>query len=388
MVAAPLGHVAHRARLTGAAPASCDIAIVGGGPAGLATAIVAAQQGFSVQVIERRDYPPDKACGEGLLPPGVQALRRLGVLDSLDSSSFYPFAGVRFIQEDRSSLECRLPRGGGLGIRRTVLIEALTRRAEQFGVVFRHRCDVAGAKFAAGESTLQTASGSIAARLVVAADGLHSPLRRAAGLEAPSRLPRRYALRQHFNVAPWTDLVEMYIDGKGEAVATPVSSNMVGVNFTWSDGMVARPGIESLASRFPVLHARLGNDSASNRPMGAGPMGRLVKRRTSNGLVLMGDAAGFVDSIAGDGLSIAFNSALVLGTHLPDVLKQGATRASLAGYEKAARRLFRGYWTVTNAMLWLARHPGVRGTTIRFLSKRARIIDKVVDVGMTMMSTA
>lgn len=117
-------------------------------------------------------------------------------------------------------------------------------------------------------------------------------------------------------------------------------------------------------------------------------MARLSRRRTSDGLVLMGDAAGFVDSISGDGLSIAFNSALILGRHLPRVLAEGATRGSLAAYETAARRLFRGYWLVTNGLLWLARHPAARKATIRFLSKRERILETVMSGAMAMMTTA
>src|ERR1035437_6179143 len=89
------------------APASeiWDLVVVGGGPAGLAVAIVAAQQGLSVVVIERRDFPTDKACGEGVLPPGVKSLHRLGIADRFDRSTSYPFSGIRFIQEDGSAAE-------------------------------------------------------------------------------------------------------------------------------------------------------------------------------------------------------------------------------------------------------------------------------------------
>jgi len=392
MVAAPTTSLASRrrghSRPTGLARQSCDVVIVGAGPAGLATAIVTARQGLSVVVLERREFPPDKACGEGILPPGVRALERLGVLNCLDPSELYPFAGICFFQEDGSSLEFRLPRGGGLGIRRTVLIEALTRRAEQLGAVIRHRCYVSHVRFSPEESIVRTSAGNIAARLIVAADGLHSPLRRAAGLEAASRLPRRFALRQHYNVAPWTNVVEVYVDDKGEAVATPVCSDTVTVNFTWKDGLIAGPSITSLARRFPALQARLEGAATMTPVRGAGPMARVATRRTSEGLVLMGDAAGFVDSISGDGLSVAFNSALTLGRHLPDVLAQRATQRSLAAYESAARRLFRGYWIVTNGLLWLARHPRTRKATIRYLSRNQRILGAVVNAAMTMMIVA
>ena len=84
-------------------------------------------------------------------------------------------------------------------------------------------------------------------------------------------------------------------------------------------------------------------------------MARAATRRNSDRMVLVGDAAGFVDSISGDGLSIAFNSALILGRHLPEILKRDATKESMQAYEREARRLYRGYWLVTNGLLMVAR---------------------------------
>ena len=71
-------------------------------------------------------------------------------------------------------------------------------------------------------------------------------------------------------------------------------------------------------------------------------MKRASTRRNGDRIVLVGDAAGFVDSISGDGLSIAFNSALILGKHLPEILKCGATRESMQAYERDARRIRAG----------------------------------------------
>ena len=62
----------------------CDVLVAGGGPAGLAVAIAARIHGLSAIVIERRPSPPDKACGECLMPPAVLALDRMGVLDLID----------------------------------------------------------------------------------------------------------------------------------------------------------------------------------------------------------------------------------------------------------------------------------------------------------------
>src|SRR5882757_2626350 len=157
-----------------------DVVIVGGGPAGLAAAIVAAEQGLSTLVLERRSFPPDKACGEGVLPPGVDALERLGVLADLERVASHRFRGLRFIQEDDSSAEARLPGRGGLGIRRTLLVDTLMNRALMLGAVIQDRSIVTGYKVGGDYAVVRTSHGRIRTRLIVAADGLHSPLRRAA----------------------------------------------------------------------------------------------------------------------------------------------------------------------------------------------------------------
>jgi hypothetical protein len=216
---------------------------------------------------------------------------------------------------------------------------------------------------------LRAPTSTIADRLVVAAYGLHSLLRKASGLEAAPGARRRFALRQHYEVRPWTDFVEVYVDAKGEAVATPVSDRCVGVNFVWEDGVIERPTIAALAGRFPALRARLGNAPTTSSVKGAGPMAQRAKRRNSERMVLVGDAAGFVDSISGDGLSIAFNSALILGRYLGRILARGATRESMQQYEREARRLYRGYWFVTNGLLTIARHPRARRMIINSLMR-------------------
>jgi flavin-dependent dehydrogenase len=360
-----------------------DLVVVGGGPAGLAVAIVAAEQGLSVIVIEHRDFPPDKACGEGVLPPGVQALQRLGIADRFDRSTSYPFAGIRFINEDGSAAASLMP-SNGLGIRRTVLIDALGRRAGELGAVFRHRCSVDRFEPTSSEAVVYTSQGKISGRLVVAADGLRSRLRRAAGLEAPPSSRRRFALRQHYKIRPWTDFVEVYAHDKGEAVVTPVCDESINVCYVW-EGVVKHPSVPVLASRFPALLARVGNAPPVSSVRGAGPMAHAATRRNSNRLLLVGDAAGFVDSISADGLSIAFNSALLLAKHLPEILDSGATQESMQPYEREARRIYRRYWFVTNGLLTIARHPRVRRGIIKALMRHPEAFGALMSGAMRMM---
>ena len=79
---------------------STDVFVIGGGPAGLAAAIAARQQGLKVVVVDSARGPIDKACGEGLMPDGLDALRQLGV--SLDKCETGSFRGIRFVGGDGS----------------------------------------------------------------------------------------------------------------------------------------------------------------------------------------------------------------------------------------------------------------------------------------------
>ena len=171
-------------------------------------------------------------------------------------------------------------------------------------------------------------------------------------------------------------------------MVTPVSDESVGINFVWEDGEIEQPKIPVLSSRFPALLARLGNAPTISTVRGAGPMARAAKRRNGNRVVLVGDAAGFVDSISGDGLSIAFNSALILGKHLPEILKRGASRESMQAYEREARRVYRGYWFVTSGLLMIARHPRARRTIINSLMRYPGAFSALMSGAMRMMVSA
>ena len=117
-------------------------------------------------------------------------------------------------------------------------------------------------------------------------------------------------------------------------------------------------------------------------------MAQRASRRNSHRMVLVGDAAGFVDSISADGLSIAFNSALILSKHLRRILADGATCESIQAYEREARGLYRGYWFVTNGLLMIARHPQARRTIINSLKRHPEVFRAMMSGAMRMMVSA
>lgn len=281
--------------------AALDLVVVGGGPVGLAMAIRARMAGLSALVLEAGSPPFDRACGEGLLPPGRAALHAMGI--DLAGAPHRVLAGIRFV-DGASVVEARFPRPAA-GVRRTVLHDLLRDRLEQLGGGF-----TSGARAAlTGDGVVVAADQSYRARYVVAADGRNSGIRRAAAFEAVVRRRRRVGLRRHYRVAPWTDHVEVHWGRAGEAYVTPVADDCVGVAVLTSD---ARPGYDALLEEFPFIASRLKGAAPGSRIKGGTGFGTRVRCPIRGGLVLVGDAAGSLDPITGEGLSLGFQQAEAL----------------------------------------------------------------------------
>ncbi len=97
--------------------------------------------------------------------------------------------------------------------------------------------------------------------------------------------------------------------------------------------------------------------------------------RTLHRFALVGDAAGYVDAITGEGVSLSLLSAAALARVLPDALARGADRASLAPYEREFARLYRSYALLTRAVLAIARRPRVRRGALLVLRRFPRLFD-------------
>jgi 2-polyprenyl-6-methoxyphenol hydroxylase-like FAD-dependent oxidoreductase len=165
--------------------------------------------GGTVTLFERAQPPVDKACGEGILPAGIDALLSLGV--RIPTGEGFFIRGVRFLSGDLSA-EAEFPSGFGVGLRRTRLQEILLAHAMRAGVQV-----VWGA---APEFPADTP----AFRWVIGADGIRSRIRCAADLGSTRRGNSRFGFRRHYQIAPWTDLVEVYWGENCQIYVTPVSS--------------------------------------------------------------------------------------------------------------------------------------------------------------------
>jgi flavin-dependent dehydrogenase len=344
-------------------PRRCDVAIVGGGPAGLATAIATARLGLATVLFEPREPPLDKACGEGLMPSALAALARLGVdLDGVGR----PFPGIRYVAGGGVA-EADFPAGArGRGVRRTALAARLLAAAGDAGVELRR------ARVAALTPTgVAHDGGKLDARFVVGADGLRSRVRRWADLARPASGAARFGVVRHLRRAPWSERVEVVFGDGAEAYVTPLGGEEIGVALLWSGA--ARGFDELLATRLPAaLGERLSGSETLGRDRGAGPFRQRARRAAAGRVALVGDAAGYVDALTGEGLAIAFEEALALAPAL--------AAGDLAAYARASARLRRVPETVTRLALLLTRHPPLRRRAIAALAADPALFSRLLGV--------
>ena len=326
-----------------------DVVVVGGGPVGLATAITAVGRGLSVAVVEHRADPVDKACGEGLMPSAVLALRQLGV-----EPTGVDFAGIRYTTADGSrSAQARFRDGLGRGVRRTTLVAALAARADAVGVK-RVRGDLVRLHQVSGAVVAHVAgTGDLTGAWLVGADGLHSSVRRAIGGEGAARVRPRHGLRRHFAVEPWTDLVEVHWARGAEAYVTPVGPDEVGVAILTD---VRGPDHAHWLRWFPALQRRLAGAEPTTRVLGAGPLEQNVRRRALGRVLLVGDAAGYVDALTGEGVSLG----LATGSAAVDCIVAGRPQS----YEELWRAATRRYRLLTRSVLFAAQHEPLRRAVV------------------------
>jgi flavin-dependent dehydrogenase len=278
------------------------------------------------------------------MPDGLAVAAQLGLQLPLEDS--FPFRGIRFHGEG-VAVAAEFSSGAGRGFRRTTLHKALADQAERCGVDLRWGCSIAGLE-------------GIHAQWIIGADGTGSRVRGWAGLAASKRETQRYGFRRHFQIAPWTDYVEIYWGDSYQIYVTPVASNEVGVALISRDPKLR---VMDALAQVPTLSARLDGAASSSVERGAVTASRQLRRVTRGNIALVGDASGSVDAISGEGMCLGFHQGLALA----DAMQ----RKDLSLYEAAHRRIAvrprfmadfmltmdRWQWLRKRALPALAAHP-------------------------------
>ena len=342
---------------------SCDVLVVGSGPAGSAIAAHAARLGASVILAEGSRHPRPKACAEYASPAISEELDRLGVIAGDWRAAAVPISTMRVITRRGQSFELRYADATGArtawGLDRMAFDALLARHSSAAGAqvleetrlvdIERDGERVTGAR-------LRTRGGEIAvrAKLVVGADGARSTTAHRLGVERRVAWPRRLGLVAHYTgTEVLRDRAEMHVgDGFYVGLApTPGGELNVGMALPMADtgGGSAAHRFDAAIASLPGVADRLRAARRLTRISGMAPIGHRVRDVAGPGWLLVGDAAGFIDPFTGEGIFRALRGARAAADAVELLLDGGDSTAVAKRYRAQRRAAF----AAKDALTWL-----------------------------------
>lgn len=321
-----------------------DVLIVGAGPAGIAAALTAQQRGLSVCVIDKATFPRDKCCGDGLTTGALRLLQQLGLQPST-VASWKVCRDVVLRSPSGRTVELQLPDDGQFAAiaSRMDLDAALVDHARQRGVLVREgvsfvdiSCD--------GDYRVTTSDGVFTARVVIAADGMWSPVRKALQPNRAPYLGEWHALRQyaHNVTGPASDRLYVWFEPDllpGYAWSFPLADGRVNLGFGILRGATQKVGDmkslwASVLSR-PHIREALGDAAVIDDKVSAWPIPARVTSATLSvdNVLFVGDAASATDVLTGEGIGQAVLSGMLAGA-------AAASSAPSRTYEREMRKHF------------------------------------------------
>jgi menaquinone-9 beta-reductase len=341
-------------------PVQYDVAVIGGGPAGLATAIEAARLGFRTVVLDGRHPPIDKACGEGLMPDAIQRLARFGI--TIAPGERGPFRGIEFSDES-SRVAADFPSGDASGVKRTTLQRLLAQRAKETGVEFLWDTPVTGVD---GQDVI-CRNFKIQAHWVIGADGMHSHVKRWLSLDRYLWNRERVAFRQRFEIRPFSEYVQVIWGEAGQCYITPVGPSEISVAVITHRRNV---GFRDLLRSFPSLTDRLPASAATSPVLGSLTASRRLRRVSAGHVALVGDASGSVDAITGEGICLALQQAEALGSAME--------AGDLSTYGRKHAAIMRRPALMAATLAVMSRNHGLRSRVIRALSEDSQLFERML----------
>jgi geranylgeranyl reductase family protein len=357
---------------------TCDVLVVGAGPAGSSLAASLAAAGRSVTLVESVRHPRPKACAEYASPRIAEELDRLGLPSGAWRADALPVRGMRVIRGDDAVdvryADARGPRPAW-GLERTRFDALLAEHSAASGARLLDRTSFEqAARVEDGwRATVRRngTTGEIRARWLIGADGARSRVAHRLGVERAVRMPLRLGLVAHYeaDLEP-VDHGEMHVGSRHYVGLAPLAGGRLNVGMALPiDGRgPAETRFDAAIDALPAVAARLSGRRRLTPIRGASPIGHRVARAAGQGWMLIGDAAGFVDPFTGEGIYRALRSARAAAEALA-----GGDDGAMERYLAARRAAF----AAKDALTWtiqamLAARP-VMGYALRRLAARPEL---------------
>jgi flavin-dependent dehydrogenase len=381
------------------------VIVVGGGPAGAATAFYLARSGVDVMVLDRAHFPRDKPCSEYMSPQASRILDEMGVLERIEQSGAAHLAGMRIRAPNGATFQGRFAevhgyrgyRDRGLALRRSILDGLLLERARSCGAVVREgvrvtalRRDSAGRVIGVDAIDAHGAEHALSASIIVGADGLRSIVARRLELATTRLAQRRLAFVTHFaGVDGIGDNGEMHVEHDGYLGLADVGGGVtnVAVVVPRSHAREASGGpaafVDAWIRQRRHVAPRFAHAERVTPVLATGPFASVSRRAWAPGAALVGDAADFFDPFTGEGIYAALRGAELLAPRIAAALATGSARdadESLRAYDRARIREFSGKWAVERIVGVAVSFPALMNVAARSLALRPHMAHTMVGV--------
>jgi geranylgeranyl reductase family protein len=373
-----------------------DVIVVGGGPAGSATAVILKQRGHDVLLLDEARFPRDKVCGEGVSPEAWRLLAAIGVDGAVRSLSPHPLRGMAVTAPDGSCFrgDYRGASQPGFAVRRERFDGVLLDRARDAGVEVREGMRATGLLQRGGAvEGVVTVNGAgpdeLRARLVIGADGRRSVVARRLGLLREHRRLRKFAVRGYWDgMEGLEERGEMHGGGGGYCGVAPLSATCANVTFVLDrrEMAAAGGGLEGFyrrtLRRWPRIAERLERAILLSSPKAIGPLALEASRVSAPGALLVGDAAGFYDPFTGEGVTLALRSAVLAAEVAHRCLREAPLRAfrGLRDYDRVRHAATRHKFRFNRLLQVVIGRPWLANAAVRRLARRPDLADRMVSI--------
>jgi geranylgeranyl reductase family protein len=375
-----------------------DLLVIGGGPAGAAAAYWAADQGLDVVVVERKSFPREKTCGDGLTPRAVKQINDMGLADQL--AKFHRFDGLRTVAHGRT-IELHWPQHPiypdyGYVVRRCELDTFVAENAVQHGATLRQHTEAIqpllrnGLLIGALVKDHETGTiEEIHARYVVVADGSNSRFGRALGSSRDRTYPQGIAIRGYFESPrhddPWIESALDVRDRNGNSMPGygwifPVGNGTINVGIgllsTFRDYKSVNTThlLREFAATMPSYWG-IDPESPIAPPTGGRlPMAGSVGPKVGPNWLLVGDAAGSINPFNGEGIDYAYETGRLAARLVAEAVQTGNGLA-LQQYTQILDDEFRLYFKVARLFSKLIGRPALMRELTRVGMHSAPLMD-------------